>query len=157
MQLPAHLVFGPVAALAGAAAILAWRVRESTRPVTAAGLVLPPLAMSTGFAMFALPAFRIPWSWAAGAFLAGALLFSWPLFRTSTLQRAGDVIVMRRSRAFLWILLGLVAVRLGLRTWIDHFISPTRTGALFFVIAFGMIAVWRVRLLLAWRALRETP
>lgn len=156
MQFPYHLVFGPAAALAGAATILAWRVRESRRPVTVASIVLPPLAMSSGFLMFVVPALRMPWSWAAGGFLAGALLFAWPLARTSRLERVGDVIMMRRSRAFLAILLVLAAIRLALRGWIDHLISPLQTGALFFIIAFGMITVWRGRMLLAYLRLARS-
>ena len=74
--------------------------------------------------------------------------------RTSRLERAGDVIVLQRSRAFLWILLLLVAVRLTLRGWIDQHVSTLQTGALFFLVAFGMIAVWRVRMLLSFLKLR---
>jgi membrane protein CcdC involved in cytochrome C biogenesis len=154
MPIPVHLIFGPAAAVAGAVTIMAWRVRETQRPVTLRTIVLPPLAMSTGFLMFAVPAMRIPWSWAAAALIAGALLFSGPLARTSRLEKAGDVIMMRRSRAFLVVLLLLAALRLALRTWIDHIISPLQTGALFFIVAFGMIAVWRGRMLLEYRALQ---
>lgn len=154
MQLQA--LFGPAAALAGAATVMAWRVHETRRPVSLSAILLPPLGMSTGFLMFLVPALRLPWSWAAGAFLAGALLFSWPLARSSRLQRAGDVIVMQRSRAFLAILLVLAAVRLALRGWIDQLISPLQTGALFFVLAFGMILVWRLRMLRAYLALTST-
>jgi membrane protein CcdC involved in cytochrome C biogenesis len=151
MQL--QLLFGPVAAVAGAATVMAWRVHETRRPITVRGIIIPPLGMSTGFMMFAAPQLRLPWSWAAGAFLVGALLFSWPLARSSRLERAGDVIVLRRSRAFLLILLLLAALRFTLRSWIDRVISPLQTGALFFVLAFGMILVWRLRMLRDYRAL----
>lgn len=154
MQLQA--LFGPAAALAGAATVMAWRVHETRRPVSLPAILLPPLGMSTGFLMFLVPALRLPWSWAGLAFLAGALLFSWPLARSSRLQRSGDVIVMQRSRAFLAILLVLAAVRLALRGWIDQLISPLQTAALFFVLAFGMILVWRLRMLRAYLALTRT-
>ena len=153
-----HLLFGPAAAVAGAATVMAWRVRETSRPVSLPGIIIPPLGMSTGFLMFLAPELRIPWSWALAAFLAGALLFSWPLARSSRLERAGDVIVFRRSRAFLVILLLLAAVRLALRSWIDRVVSPLQTGALFFVLAFGMILVWRLRMLRDYRRLHaEAP
>jgi len=151
-----QLIFGPVAAVAGAATVMAWRVRETTRPVSMRSIVLPPLAMSTGFMMFVVPEMRLPLSWAAGAFLVGALVFSWPLARSSRLERTGDVIVMRRSRAFLLILLALFAVRFALREWIDRIISPLQTGALFFVLAFGMILAWRLRMLREYRTLADT-
>jgi len=148
-----QLMFGPVAAVAGAATVMAWRVRETTRPVSLRSIMIPPLAMSTGFMMFVAPEMRIPLSWAVGAFLAGALLFSWPLASTSRLERTGDAIVMRRSPAFLLILLALFVVRFVLREYIDRVISPLQTGALFFVLAFGMILVWRLRMLREYRGL----
>ena len=143
--------------LAGAAAMLAWRVREARTPVTTRRIVAPPLGMSTGFLMFLAPAARVPWSWASAAFALGALVFSIPLTRTSRLVRSGDVVWMQRSRAFLWILLGLVAVRTALRAYVEQVVSPLQTGALFFVLAFGMIARWRIGMLLEYRRLRAEP
>ncbi len=153
--LPIHLPIAVVVllTLAGAAAMLAWRVREARTPVTPRRIVAPPLGMSTGFLMFLAPAARVPWAWASVAFALGALVFSIPLTRTSRLVRTGDVVWMRRSRAFLWILIGLVAVRTALRAYVEHLVSPLQTGALFFVLAFGMIARWRVAMLLEYRRL----
>src|SRR5690349_10871865 len=98
--------------------MIAWRVRETSTPVSTRKIVAPPLGMSTGLAMFLSPAVHVPWSWAATALLFGAVVLAIPLGRTSRLVRSGDVVLMQRSRAFLWILLGLVAVRLLLRTWV---------------------------------------
>ena len=143
--LPAPLLhaFGFAGAVGGAGVMVAWRVRETQREVTLPRILIPPLGMSTGFCMFAYPPMRIPFSWAAAAFLVGFLVLSVPLTRTSTLVRQGDAVMMQRSRAFLWILLGLVAVRLALRGYVEHLVSPLQTGALFFVLAFGMILRWR--------------
>jgi membrane protein CcdC involved in cytochrome C biogenesis len=146
-------LFGSVASLAGAAAIIAWRVHETRHEVKLRGIILPPLGMSTGFAMFAAPQMRIPFLWGLGAFLVGAGIFAIPLAHTSKLHRDGDIIVMRRSPAFLAILLVLVAIRFALRSYIDQFISPLETGALFFVLAFGMILRWRIGMLLEYRRL----
>ena len=44
--------------------------------------------------------------------------------------REGDTIVLRRSRAFLWILLGLLALRLALRGYVEQYVSPIQTGAI---------------------------
>jgi membrane protein CcdC involved in cytochrome C biogenesis len=151
---PAVLV---ITSILGAAAVIAWRFRETRTPVSVRKIVIPPLGMSTGFGMFIAPAARIPWSWAGGAFLAGALVFSYPLARTSRLTRDGDVILMQRSKAFLWILLGLVVVRLALRAYVERFVTPIQTGALFFILAFGMIARWRLVMLVEYRRLRADP
>jgi membrane protein CcdC involved in cytochrome C biogenesis len=145
-----HPFVTAAASLLGAAAMIAWRFRESSRPITLGKIVAPPLGMSTGLVMFALPAARVPWAWAGAALLLGALVLAIPVARASRLVRRGDVILLERSRAFLWILLGLVAVRLALRTFVEHVLSPAQTGALFFLLALGMIVRWRVAMLLAY-------
>jgi membrane protein CcdC involved in cytochrome C biogenesis len=139
--------------LAGAAGMLAWRVRETRAAVSTRRIVAPPLGMSTGFLMFLAPAARVPWSWASGAFALGALVLAVPLARTSRLVRRGDEVRMERSRAFLWILLGLLAARTALRAYVERVVTPAQTGALLFVLAFGMIARWRVGMLLEYRRL----
>jgi membrane protein CcdC involved in cytochrome C biogenesis len=145
------------ASVLGAAAVMVWRLRETRSPVSTKKLVIPPLGMSTGFSMFLAPAARVPVTWALVAFLAGALVFSEPLARTSTLTREGDVVLMKRSRAFLWILVGLVVVRFALRAWVEQYVTPAQTGGLFFVLAFGMILRWRAGLLLEYRRLIAAP
>ena len=151
MQL--QTVFGSAASLIGAGGIIAWRLHETRRAVKPYGIILPPIGMSTGFMMFVAPQMRIPFSWGVVAFLVGAAVFAIPLARTSRLERDGDMVMMRRSPAFLAILLALVAVRFALRSYIDQFISPLQTGALFFVLAFGMILRWRVAMYLEYRRL----
>jgi membrane protein CcdC involved in cytochrome C biogenesis len=144
LHVPLATVLGP---LAGAMAVIAWRIRETQRPVSRRSIVVPPLAMSTGLSMFFLPGFRVPWLWALGAFLAGATVLAVPLLRTSRLTREGDTIVMRRSRAFLGILLGLAALRFLLRDYVGQVLPPQQTGAVFFLLAFGMIVRWRTWML----------
>lgn len=141
--------------IAGGVAVLGWRVRETRRPVSARSIVIPPLGMSTGFCMFLAPVMRVPWSWAASAFLVGAALFSYPLARASALAWDGGQIVMRRSRAFLAILLGLVIVRIALRDYLEHVISPQQTAGIFFILAFGMILRWRAAMYLSYRKLHR--
>lgn len=101
--------------------------------------------------MFLVPDFRIPWSWAIGAFLIGAVALAYPLLRTSKLVRQGDVIMMQRSKAFFTVILFLAAIRLLARGYFDAFLTVKQTGALFFVLAFGMILRWRVNMLLEYR------
>jgi membrane protein CcdC involved in cytochrome C biogenesis len=143
-----HIPFASLLApLFGAAAVFAWRIRETQRPVSRRSIVLPPLGMSTGLSMFLMPDFRVPWTWALGAFLVGALVLSVPLVRTSRLTRKGDAVVMQRSRAFILILLALVAVRILLRDYVGHLLPPRQTAAVFFLLAFGMIVRWRAWML----------
>src|SRR5512141_806738 len=123
--------------------MLAWRVREARTPVSTRKIVFPPLGMSTGFLMFLAPAARVPWSWASAAFALGAVVLAVPLARTSRLVRTGDVVWMQRSRAFLWILLALLVVRTAARASVEQVVPPLQTGALFFVLAFGMLLEYR--------------
>lgn len=132
---------GPVV---GGIAILFWRVRETRVPLTRRAIVIPPLAMSTGFCMFLSPAMRVSWVWASVALGLGALVLSYPLVHSSRLERRDGVVYMQRSRWFLGILLALLAIRLLLHDYIGHLISPLQTAAVFYLLAFGMIVRWRV-------------
>jgi membrane protein CcdC involved in cytochrome C biogenesis len=137
----------------GAVAVLIWRVREGQTPVTLKKILIPPAGMATGFSMFIVPVFRIPWTWALAAFLIGAIVLAWPLLRTSRLHRDGDVIMMKRSQAFLLVIVVLAAVRFAARGYFNTIMSIEQTGGLFFILAFGMIVRWRTQLLIDFRKL----
>lgn len=102
--------------------------------------------MSTGFCMFFAPQCRIPLSWALGAFFLGAIVLAYPLLRTSRLVRVGPNVMMQRSNAFFLVIVALAIVRTAAHGYFDRFLSITQTGAIFFVLAFGMILHWRVRM-----------
>ncbi len=145
--------------LAGLIGVITWRVREARTPVSIKKIVIPPLGMSTGFSMFVVPAFRIPWAWGLVAFLIGAVVLAYPLLRTSRLVRQGDVVTMQRSSAFFSVIVILAAIRLLAHGYFDALLTVQQTGALFFVLAFGMISHWRARMLLEYRKLvrEEVP
>jgi membrane protein CcdC involved in cytochrome C biogenesis len=140
----------------GAAAVMAWRVREGRTAVTARKIIIPPLGMATGFCMFLAPPFRVPWLWAACAFILGATALAYPLLKTSRLVREGNAIMMKRSNAFFLVVIVLAVVRIFARTYIDRYIDIRQTGALFFVLAFGMILHWRLRMYLQYRHLTSS-
>jgi membrane protein CcdC involved in cytochrome C biogenesis len=142
-----------IGAVIGLFAVLTWRIREARGAVSIKKIVIPPLGMSTGFSMFLVPSFRVPWAWAAAAFLVGAVALAYPLLRTSRLIRQGDVVMMQRSNAFFTVILVLAAIRLLARGYLDTVLSAQQTAALFFVLAFGMIFRWRARMLLEYREL----
>lgn len=129
--------------LFGGVAILFWRVRETRVPLTVRAIIIPPLAMSTGFFMFLSPPLRVPLWWAVVSFLFGALVLSYPIIRTSHLQLREGVVHLQRSRWFLAILLILLAIRLLLHDYIGQHISPLQTASVFYLMAFGMIVRWR--------------
>lgn len=144
-----------VFALVGGIAVVAVRLKASSRPTTLKKIWIPPVGMSTGFAMFLFPFTHIPWSWALSALAAGALLFAYPLIWSSKFEvRDGDIYLVR-SKAFVFIMIGLLLVRLLLHRWIDEAITIPQTGALFFLLAFGMIVPWRLAMALRYREKAE--
>jgi membrane protein CcdC involved in cytochrome C biogenesis len=150
-----HISFGTsaIAAVVGLLGVLAWRIREGRTAVTVRKIIIPPLGMATGFSMFIVPAFRVPLTWAALAFLVGMVALAYPLLITSRLVRDGDAIMMQRSNAFFFVVIGLAAIRFFARDYLDAMMSLEQTAGLFFVLAFGMILRWRLRMLSEYRAL----
>ena len=142
-----------ITSVAGFVAVMAWRIREGRTAVTVRKIVIPPLGMATGFCMFFVPIFRVPFLWALGAFLAGAIILAYPILRTSRLTLQGDTVMMRRSGAFFIVLVVLAAIRIAARSYLDSMLSMTQTGALFFVLAFGMILRWRMSMYFEYRQL----
>jgi membrane protein CcdC involved in cytochrome C biogenesis len=142
-----------IGAIIGLLAVMAWRVREARGAVSIKKIVIPPLGMATGFCMFFVPAFRVPLAWGAVVFLIGAVALAYPLLLTSRLVRQGDVIMMQRSNAFFTVILGLAAIRLLARGYFDALLTVRQTGALFYLLAFGMIVRWRTQMFLEYRKL----
>jgi len=142
-----------LASLVGASGVLVWRVQEGRSAVTTKKILIPPLGMATGFCMFLAPDFRLPLLWAMCAFLLGATVLAYPLLRTSRLVRDGNIIMMQRSNAFFLVVLVLAAIRVLAHSYLDKFVDVKQTAALFFVLAFGMILHWRLRMFFEYRRL----
>ena len=151
MQL--HIGTSIFVSIGGLIVVTIWRLREVRSAVSLRKIIIPPLGMATGFCMFFVPAFRIPPLWAACAFLLGATALAYPLLRTSRLVRDGEAIMMQRSHAFFFVVIALAVVRILARSYIDRYVSIEQTGALFFVLAFGMILRWRMRMFFEYRQL----
>ncbi len=141
----------------GAIVVIIWRIREGQTPVTLKKILIPPAGMATGFSMFFVPLFRIPWLWALVSFLIGAIFLAWPLLRTSRLHREGEVIMMKRSSMFLVVIIVLAAIRFAARGYFDRIMTVEQTGALFFILAFGMILRWRMNMFFQYRNLTAIP
>jgi membrane protein CcdC involved in cytochrome C biogenesis len=146
-------VITALVSLAGLAGVLAWRVREGRTAVTLKKIVMPPLGMATGFCMFFYPPCRVPFTWGLAAFLIGAIVFAYPLLLTSDLHLQDGVIRMKRSSTFFAVIIVLALVRYLARGYFDRFLSLEQTGAIFYLLAFGMILRWRAKLFYAYRAL----
>ena len=151
---PGMSILGSIVGFCG---VMAWRIQEGRRAVTLRKIVFPPLGMATGFSMFIVPAFRIPWTWAISAFLIGAIFLAYPLLRTSRLTMDGETVMMQRSGAFFLVVVALGLVRMLAKSYFDRYVSLEQTGGLFFILAFGMILRWRLGMLSEYRRLLACP
>ncbi|WP_170007264.1 CcdC family protein [Bacillus fonticola] len=147
-------IFTSVVAVAMALVVFAVRMRASNRPVTAKKIILPPFFMSTGALMFVFPPFRVTWMETAEAFVVG-MLFSIFLIKTSTFEIRGNDIYLKRSKAFLWILLGLVGVRLLLKVILSSSFEVAALSGMFYLLAFGMIVPWRLAMYVKFKKLEQ--
>ncbi|MBH5319819.1 cytochrome c biogenesis protein CcdC [Paenibacillus sp. GSMTC-2017] len=120
------------------------RIRAGNRPTTLKKIVIPPLGMSTGFIMFALPMTHIPWLWGVSAFGTGLLLFAFPLIVTTRLEKVEAVIFVRRSKAFIAIIIIMFLLRWMLHGVVEQHMTIPQTGAIFYLLALGMIIPWRM-------------
>ncbi|MFP4977126.1 CcdC family protein [Paenibacillus sp. CN-4] len=142
-----------VGAIVMALAVIFIRLKASHRPVTIRKILIPPLGMSTGFAMFVVPEVRVPLWWALIAFAAGWFIFAYPLIRTTTFEHREGQVFAQRSKSFAFILLGLLAVRSLLHEFINAYVSIPQSAGLFFTLAFGMILHWRLFMLKRYNAM----
>ncbi len=146
-------ILATIIALIMALLVIFVRLRASRKPTSIPKIIMPPVGMSTGFLMFLFPMMHIPWLWALYAFLIGAVLFSYPLILTSRFEIVAGEIYLKRSRSFVFILLGLLIIRMLLHGYVEEYISVEQTGAVFFILAFGMILPWRTAMYWRYRQL----
>ena len=104
--------------------------------------------------MFVLPEFRVPWGQVAEAVAVGCV-FSLFLIRTSKFEIKGENIYLIPSKAFVFILFGLLIVRTGAKLVIGSKIAIGETSGMFFLLAFGMIASWRLAMLYKYKKLEK--
>jgi membrane protein CcdC involved in cytochrome C biogenesis len=119
------------------------RMRAAKKPATFKKIVMPPLFMSTGFAMFFYPSMHVHVKYALLALFIGTIL-SYPLIMTSRFEIVGSDIYLKRSKAFIFILLGIMGLRLVLKSYVGTYVDVMETAGLFFILAFGMIVPWRI-------------
>lgn len=140
------LIASTFAATCMAVAMIFVRLRAAKKPASVKKIILPPFFMSTGALMFLFPMFRVQWSQVFEAVLIG-VIFSFFLIRTSKFEvREGDI-YLKPSKAFVFILFGLLIFRVIFKLVIGQHISFGETSGMFFLLAFGMIVTWRIAML----------
>ncbi|KUP06831.1 membrane protein [Bacillus coahuilensis m2-6] len=130
--------------------VLIIRMKASEKPVNEKKIILPPLFMSTGALMFVFPFFRVSLIGIAEALLVG-MLFSIILIRTSKFEVVGNDIYLKRSKAFIFVLVGLLLIRIVMKLWLSSQIDLGELSGMFWILAFGMIVPWRIAMLLQYK------
>lgn len=90
-----------------------------------------------------LPEFRLTSLEIIEAIIAG-LIFSVFLIKTTKFEIRDEQIYMKPSKAFIFILVGLLAVRVALKSYLSQSIDLAELSGMFFLLAFAMIVSWRI-------------
>lgn len=134
--------------------VFKFRLKETQRPVNVKNIILPPIFMSSGALMFVFPPFRITGYEFVEAITVG-MLFSILLIKTSKFEVKDNHIYMQRSKAFIFILVGLLIVRLIAKLILGTKLEIGVLSGMFFILAFGMIVPWRLVMYLQYKKIKE--
>ncbi len=134
--------------------VMIMRTKAAKKPASVKKIILPPLFMSTGALMFIFPFFRVHPMQILEA-LAVGMVFSTVLIWTSKFEiRDGDI-YLKQSKAFIFILIGLLIVRLVGKIVLSATIDVGELGGMFWILAFGMIVPWRLTMYLQYKKLAD--
>lgn len=130
------------------------RSKSAKHPVSVKKIILPPIFMSTGALMFIFEEFRVAPLQIIEAIVVG-LLFSIILIKTTSFEIRNEDIFMKRSKAFPFILFGLLFIRLIGKLILSSTIDVGELGGMFWILAFGMIVPWRIAMLVKFKNLEK--
>jgi membrane protein CcdC involved in cytochrome C biogenesis len=131
-----------------------YRMKEAAKPVTAKKIILPPFFMSTGAFMYVVPVFRITLAEMVEAVLVG-MFFSIFLIITSKFEIRGTEIYLQRSKAFVIIIFGLLAVRIAWKSYLSNSVDYGQLSGMFFLLAFAMIVCWRIAMYFSYKKMEK--
>ncbi len=146
------IVVSSIGAVVMAFIAMAIRMKAAKKPASAKKIILPPIFMSTGALMYVVPAFRLTLSEMGEAVVIG-VFFSFFLIKTSQFEIRDQHIYLKRSKAFFFILFGLIVIRLLMKTYLTLSIPYGQISGMFFLLAFSMILPWRVAMYFSYRKL----
>ncbi|MEH7226132.1 cytochrome c biogenesis protein CcdC [Bacillus sp. JJ1566] len=128
------------------------RTKSSQKPASVKKIILPPVFMSTGALMFVHPMFRVTPLEILEAVGVG-MLFSILLIKTSSFEIRENDIYLKRSKAFIYILVGLLAIRIVLKSFLSTTIDFGALSGMFWILAFAMIVPWRIAMYIKYKKL----
>jgi len=148
------LVGSTIVALIMATTMIIIRARVARKPTSAKKIILPPLFMSTGALMFIFPFFRVESIQILEALVVG-IIFSIFLIKSTKFEIKNDEIYLIPSKLFIFILFGLLIIRLIVKLIIGSTISFGETSGLFYLIALGMMITWRIAMFIKYNQLKS--
>ncbi|CAG9607310.1 CcdC family protein [Pseudoneobacillus rhizosphaerae] len=143
-----------IGAIGMAILVMFIRVKAAKKPATAKKIILPPIFMSTGALMFLHPYFRVSPLEIMEALVVG-MLFSILLVKTSKFEIRDNDVYLIRSKAFMYILIGLLVLRIAMKSVLSTTIDYGELSGMFWILAFGMIVPWRIAMFLNFRKLHN--
>lgn len=138
-----YVVLSTVGAAAMAIGVLFIRLKASKKPASVKKIILPPIFMSTGAFMYFIPKFRLTPMEILEAVVVG-MFFSIFLIKTSKFEIQGKDIYLKRSKAFVFILIGLLIIRIAMKSILSASIDIGQLSGMFFLLAYSMIVPWRI-------------
>ncbi|NLP52883.1 cytochrome c biogenesis protein CcdC [Bacillus sp. RO1] len=149
-----YTVLSTIFAVCMALLVLFIRMKAAKKPSSVKKIVLPPIFMSTGALMFLFPEFRVSFLQILEALTVGAI-FSIFLIKTSKFEMKDNDIYLKRSKAFVFILLGLLAVRVVMKLVLSTQIDIGELTGMFWLLAFGMIVPWRIAMYVKYKKIES--
>lgn len=140
------IVGSTIVAIFMAVTMILIRIKTAQKPTSVKRIILPPIFMSSGALMFIFPAFRLGYIQIFEALIVG-IIFSIFLIKTTTFEMKQQQIYLIPSRSFIFILFGLLGIRIVIKLIVGSTISFEETSGMFFLLAFGMIISWRIAML----------
>lgn len=149
-----YVVITSIGAVCMAIFAMIVRMKAAKKPVSAKKIILPPIFMSTGALMFIFPMFRVtPLEMIEAAGVG--IIFSLFLIKTTKFEIRDNDIYMQRSKAFMYILVSLLVIRVIAKFVLSATIDVGQLGGMFWILAFGMIVPWRVVMFMNYRKLQQ--
>lgn len=150
-----YVIGSTIMAIVMGSFVMVIRMRASKKPTNEKKIIIPPIAMSSGAVMFLFEQFRVSPMEILEASAVG-ILFSTILIATSKFEVKGQEIYLKRSKAFAFILIGLLIFRIVAKMILSSSIDVGELAGMFWILAFAMLVPWRIAMLIQFKRIKKT-
>lgn len=154
--IPSHylIIVSTIMAILMGTFVMMMRLRSQKKPVSVKKILIPPIAMSTGALMFVFEDFRVTPIQILEAMSVG-VLFSFVLIATSKFEIRDNEIYMKRSKAFFFILIGLLLIRTLGKILLSDSFDVGELAGMFWILAFAMLWPWRIAMFIQYKRVKK--